>query len=134
MTPSASRFWGWLFEFLFFDRFAVYSFMDVDGIESEYIFSFEFLFFFRVSLLIGMRFEVIFYDTGKGSISDGCGNLFSALNAGVFLAVDEFSEATTTEPVVAWLHGNRNRHDFVAERAGDLVFDRLCKLARSFIC
>jgi hypothetical protein len=108
--------------------------MDINWIESEYIFRFEFLLFFRVSFLIGMRFEIVFNDTGKGSISNGSGYLFSALNAGIFLAVDEFSEAAPTESVVAWLNGDGNRHDLITERACDLVFDGLCKLTGGFVC
>lgn len=126
-SSPGSRFFNFC---LYGNLFAVNSLLNIDGIKTKDVFLFEFFFLFRVSFFARVAFEVIINDAGKGCISYCCCDLFSALNTSIFFAVDEFSEAPSTEPMVARLDCDRNGHDFVAKRASDLIFDGLSKLAR----
>lgn len=63
------------------------TFVDVDGIKSEYILGFEFFFFFRITFFIGMAFEVIIDDAGEGSVTYCSGDFFSTLDACIFFVV-----------------------------------------------
>lgn len=110
------------------------SFLDIDGVKSEYIFGLKFLLLLWISLFFGVCFEVIFNDAGKGSISNSSGDLFSAIDACIFFIIDEFSEASPTESVIARLDSNWDRHDLIAEGAGYLLFNWFGKIGwRCFI-
>jgi hypothetical protein len=76
-----------------------------------------------------MREEIVFDDTCESCVSDCSGYFFSTLNAGILFAVDKFGKATSTKSMIARLNGNRYGHDFIAKRAGYLIFDGLRELA-----
>jgi hypothetical protein len=105
------------------------AFVDIDGVEPEYILFLLLLFLLGVSFLVWVRFEVVVDDGGEGSISDGRGDFLSALDAGVLFGVDQFGEAPPAKAMVAGLDGYWNAHDLVTEGAGDLLLEGLGKLA-----
>jgi hypothetical protein len=101
------------------------AFVDVDGVEAEDVLGLELFLLLGVALLLGMALEVVVDDAGEGGIPYGSSDFLSALNASVFLVVDQLSEAAPAETMVAGLHSYGDGHDLIAEGAGDLVLDGL---------
>ena len=107
--------------------------LNIDWIKTKNTFLFLLFFIFWISFFIRMSFYIIVNNACKSGISNSSSNLFPALNAGVFLAIDELSKTSPTKSMITRLNSNWNSHDLKTKRASNLIFYGLSKLISCFL-